>query len=204
MDGKAHWNLKYEQGLPSLAKPDPFFLSAYERFAPPSFPDASVALDVAGGLGRHALWLATRAWLVTVVDVSSVAIERLSQSADQLGLRLNLHTGDASEYDFGVARFDLIILFYHLDRSLFPRIVSALKPAGLVICKMAVSWGPESSATTADAKLLHRGELVSQFPGFCVMDHRERPVRERGVVELVARKRSNLAPNMSPSLNEDQ
>jgi 2-polyprenyl-3-methyl-5-hydroxy-6-metoxy-1,4-benzoquinol methylase len=188
VDSKAHWNLKYEQGLPSLTKPDPFFLSAYGRFVHPSFPDAGVALDVAGGLGRHALWLASRAWRVNVVDVSSVAIEKLSQSAGQLGLKLGLHLGDASDYDFGVGRFDLIILFYHLDRSLFPRIVSALKPAGLVICKMAMSWGSEVAAATTDAKLLRRGELVSLFPGFCVMNHGERPARERGVVELVARK----------------
>ena len=27
-----HWDLKYEQGLPSLEKPDPFYLSAFDQF----------------------------------------------------------------------------------------------------------------------------------------------------------------------------
>jgi 2-polyprenyl-3-methyl-5-hydroxy-6-metoxy-1,4-benzoquinol methylase len=51
-------------------EPDPFFLSAYEQFVEPSFPHAGVALDLACGLGRHALWLADRSWQVTAVDLS--------------------------------------------------------------------------------------------------------------------------------------
>jgi hypothetical protein len=64
----AFWDLKYEQGLPSLTTPDPFFVSAYEWFVQPSFSNAGMALDLAGGLGRHALWLANRKWRVTVVE----------------------------------------------------------------------------------------------------------------------------------------
>lgn len=30
---KAGWNRQYEQGLPSLAEPDPFFIFAYGHFA---------------------------------------------------------------------------------------------------------------------------------------------------------------------------
>ena len=31
-------------------------------------------MDLACGLGRHALWLASRSWQVSVIDVSDVAI----------------------------------------------------------------------------------------------------------------------------------
>src|SRR5207302_9542298 len=65
-DQRARWDIKYEQGLPSLTEPDPFFISAYERFVSPSLAKPGVALDLAGGLGRHALWLASRNWRVTV------------------------------------------------------------------------------------------------------------------------------------------
>jgi SAM-dependent methyltransferase len=160
-DSSALWDLKYRQGLPSLTKPDPFFLSAYQRFVHPSYRNAGMALDLAGGLGRHALWLANRNWRVTVVDVSSVAIEKLSQAADQLNLTLSLLAKDAAEYDFVPERFDLIMLFYHLDRSLFSKIVSALKPAGLVICKMAIRWGSESAERISHDNLLAKDELVS-------------------------------------------
>src|ERR1700688_1077520 len=97
-DQRARWDSKYEQGLPSLTEPDPFFISAYERFVTPSLPKPSVArvaLDLAGGLGRHALWLASRSWQVTVVDVSDVAIGKLRQAALELNVKLELLVGDA-------------------------------------------------------------------------------------------------------------
>ena len=57
---RARWDLKYEQGLPSLVQADPFFISAYGQFVDQYFPNAGVALDLACGLGRHALWLASK------------------------------------------------------------------------------------------------------------------------------------------------
>jgi SAM-dependent methyltransferase len=190
-DQRARWDSKYEQGLPSLTEPDPFFISAYERFVNPSLPKPGVvraALDLAGGLGRHALWLASRGWQVTVVDVSDVAIGKLRQAAVELNVNVDLFAGDAAEYKLEPAQFDLIVLFYHLDRSLFPRIVSALKPGGLLICKMSLRWDSGERLTTASANPLHRNELPSLVPELDVLHHEERPVRDRGVVEFVGRK----------------
>ena len=187
-DQRARWDIKYEQGLPSLTEPDPFFISAYERFVNPSLPKPGVALDLAGGLGRHALWLASRSWQVTVVDVSDVAIGKLRQAAVELNVNVDLFVGDAAEYKFEPARFDLIVLFYHLDRSLFSKIVSALKPGGLLICKMSLRWDSGESLTTAITNPLHRNELPSLVPDLDVLHHEERPVRDRGVVEFVGRK----------------
>jgi SAM-dependent methyltransferase len=185
---RARWDIKYEQGLPSLTEPDPFFISAYERFVNPSVPKPGAALDLAGGLGRHALWLASRSWQVTVVELSDVAIGKLSQAALELNVNVNLIAGDAAQYNFEPAQFDLIVLFYHLDRSLFPRIVSALKPGGLLICKMSLRWDSGKSSTTANTNPLHRNELPSLVPELDVLHHEERPVRDRGVIEFVGRK----------------
>jgi hypothetical protein len=44
-DRRLEWDLKYEQGLPSLTGPDPFFISAYEKFVVSSFPQAGAALE---------------------------------------------------------------------------------------------------------------------------------------------------------------
>jgi SAM-dependent methyltransferase len=185
---KASWDLKYEQGLPSLTEPDPFFVSTYETFVEQAFPHAGVALDLAGGLGRHALWLAVRSWQVTVVDLSQVAIGKLSQAALEQRVKLELLVEDASEYNFEPARFDLIVLFYHLDRDLFPKIVSALKPGGLLICKMSLRWKSDGAIATANTNPLDRNELPSLVPELLALHHEERPVRDRGVVELIGRK----------------
>jgi tellurite methyltransferase len=108
---RSHWNLKYEQGLPSLENPDPFFVSAFNQFVADQFPNGGAALDLAGGVGRHALWLAKRNWRVTVVDISEVAIHKLDQKALQLNLRLDLFALDATEYQFEPGHFDLIVMF---------------------------------------------------------------------------------------------
>jgi SAM-dependent methyltransferase len=185
---RAHWDLKYEQGLPSLTQPDPFFISAYWQFVDQSFPDAGVALDLACGLGRHALWMTSRHWRVSGVDVSDVAIGKLSQAALELNVNLDLFVGDAAEYKFEPTRFDLIVLFYHLDRNLFPKIVSALKPGGLLICKMSLQWDSDGGLAAVNADLLGRNELPSLVPELHVLYQEERPVRGRGVVEFIGRK----------------
>jgi SAM-dependent methyltransferase len=190
IDKKAHWDRKYEEGLPSLTRPDPFFVSTYERHVAPSFPNAGLALDLAAGLGRHALWLADRGWQVSAVDISGVAIGKLSQAAGRLNVKMNLFTGDAAEYKFEPELFDLIVLYYHLDRSLFSKIISALNPGGLFLCKMPMHWGSEIALPRANLKLLYQDEIVSLLPGLQVIDHHERPVRDRGVVEIAARKPS--------------
>lgn len=101
---RAHWNLKYEQDLTSLTQPDPFFISAYGQFVAQSFPSAGVALDLACGVGRHALWLASRDWQVSGVDLSDGAIGKLSQAALELNANLDLSVGDAAEYKFEPTR----------------------------------------------------------------------------------------------------
>ena len=57
---RALWDRKYKEGLPSLTKPDPLFVSAYDALVSQSFPNAGKALDLVSGLGRHALWLARK------------------------------------------------------------------------------------------------------------------------------------------------
>lgn len=185
---RSHWDLKYEQGLPSLEKPDPFFLSAFDQFVASSFPNGGAALDLAGGIGRHALWLALRHWQVTVVDISEIAIRKLGQKAQLLDLTLNLLALDTKEYAFVPASFDLIVMFYHLDRVICPQVLSALKPGGFLICKSSVSWDFYEAVAPANLRPLAKGEILTLFPELHVLNHQERPVRDRGVAEYVGKK----------------
>jgi SAM-dependent methyltransferase len=186
---RSHWDVKYEQGLPSLEEPDPFFLSAFDQFVANSFSDGGTALDLAGGIGRHALWLAKRNWRVTVVDISEVAIRKLDQKAQQLGLTMNLFALDAKEYAFEPAIFDLVVMFYHLDRDICPQVLSTLKPGGFLICKSSVCWDSYEGIAPANIRPLAKGEILSLFPELPVLHHQERPVRDRGVAEYVGKKR---------------
>ena len=185
---RSQWDTKYEHGLPSLEKPDPFFLSAFDQFVADPFPNGGTALDLGGGIGRHALWLAKRNWQVTVVDISEVAIRKLDQKARQLDLTLDLFALDAREYQFKPACFDLIVMFYHFDRAICPSVLSTLKPSGLLICKSSLSWDFYERSDPLSIRPLTRNEILSMLPGLQVMSHQERPVRNRGVVEYVGKK----------------
>lgn len=48
--------------------------------------EPGVAVDIACGNGRNALWLARRGWRVTGVDISSVALKRAQGRAGELGV----------------------------------------------------------------------------------------------------------------------
>jgi SAM-dependent methyltransferase len=186
---RSHWDLKYEQGLPSLEKPDPFFLRAFDQFVGSSFPRGGAALDLAGGIGRHALWLAKKNWQVTVVDISEVAIRKLGQKAQLLDLTLNLLALDAQEYTFAPASFDLIVMFYHLDRDICPQVLSTLKPGGFLICKSSVCWDdPYEGVAPANLRPLAKGEILTLFPELSVLHHQDRRGRDRGVADYVGKK----------------
>ncbi len=181
-----------EQGLPSLEKPDPFYLSAFDQFVADLFPNGGTALDLAGGIGRHALWLAKRNWQVTVVDISEVAIRKLEQRAQGLDLTLELLSLDVKEYPFKPASFDLIVMFYHFDRNICPKILLTLKPGGFLICKSSLSWDFYEGTAPVSIRPLARGEILSILLGLQVTHHQERPVRDRGVVEYVGKKSSGV------------
>jgi SAM-dependent methyltransferase len=105
-------------------------------------------------------------------------------------VRLDLIVGDASDYKFEPPRFDLIVLFYHTDRSLFPQLAPALNPGGLLLCKLSLRWDTAASLTAVRTDPLNRNELPSLFPDLDALYHLERPVRDRGVAEFVGRKGS--------------
>jgi SAM-dependent methyltransferase len=183
----SHWDRKYERGLPSLEHPDPFFVTAFDSFVTSAFPLGGNALDVAGGLGRHALFLAQRKWKVTTVDISQVAIRTLGQKAQQLGVTLDMFALDAKDYLFASNQFDLIVMFYHFDRGLTSKVLSSLKPGGVLVCKSYMMWTRYEGTAPRNLQPLKNGELLSMLPGLQVLHHQERPVRNHGVVEYVGR-----------------
>jgi 2-polyprenyl-3-methyl-5-hydroxy-6-metoxy-1,4-benzoquinol methylase len=79
MDEKASWNKKYSEGSHASLEPDPFLVSACQEFL--SGQRAGSALDVAGGVGRHAIWLARRGWRVRLLDISEIGIGLAEKNA---------------------------------------------------------------------------------------------------------------------------
>jgi SAM-dependent methyltransferase len=69
------------------------------------------AIDLGGGEGRNAVWLAKRGWKVTTVDISSVGLAKAARLADDHGVSIELVEADATTWE-SEAPVDLVLLSY--------------------------------------------------------------------------------------------
>ena len=96
-------------------------------------------LDVAAGRGRHALFLASHGFQVDAVDRDESALEHLSASAPRhtstaIATKiLDLEQPAPYAPTLGTDVYDVILVFFYLHRPLFPAIMDALKPGGVLV-----------------------------------------------------------------------
>lgn len=186
---RSRWNERHEKEPEGFREPDEFFVRACDEFATPAFPNGADALDVAGGPGRHALYLAARGWRATLVDISEVAIAQAKQRAAERGLSITAVAGECAAFDFSRQRYDLIAVFYFLERELFPALFGALRSGGLLIYKtytveqLALGGGPADRA-----HLLQTNELLWAFAQMDILHYHE-SAGENATAELVARRK---------------
>lgn len=194
------WDRRYSQGSHLSRRPDPFLVQAFEGYLEAEFPEGGTALDVAGGIGRHAIWLARRNWKATLVDVSEVGLEIGRKHAGRFAAQIEFVAADlkqllsdrrrAAGSPLQHSAYDLVMVFFYLERGLFPQLIRSLKPGGFLIYKtytvdqMKFPGGP-----THPLHLLKRNELLRAFSSLRVLQYRE-TIHDRGVAELLARKKT--------------
>jgi 2-polyprenyl-3-methyl-5-hydroxy-6-metoxy-1,4-benzoquinol methylase len=189
LDEKASWNKRYSERSHSSLEPDPFLVSAYDEFLFGTTP--GLALDVAGGVGRHAIWLAQRGWRVKLLDISEIGIQQAEENAKRTGTAGSISTEIRdlnTTRDLGREQYDLVVVFFYLQRELFPALAAALKPVGHLIYKTYTTEQQRFAGGPSHPMfLLESNELLHAFPSLRVLHYHE-TIQERGVAELVARK----------------
>jgi len=108
------------------------FLVDYWRALP-----VGKALDVAAGRGRHALYLAARGFSIEAIDRDMQALNELSAAAQGRQLP-NVHVRsidleDSSHEPLPQEAYDAILVFFYLYRPLFPSLLGALRPGGVLM-----------------------------------------------------------------------
>jgi SAM-dependent methyltransferase len=134
-----------------------------------------VALDLACGLGHNALWLARQGYRVLAVDGSMVGLRRgLAAVRDQgLAGQVRFAQADLDCFRPPAGCCDLVCVLRFLNRDLFPWLIAALRPGGLlVVATLNWRWS-DTSPDTDPEYLLKPGELLRAFPGLQVIDHLE-------------------------------
>jgi SAM-dependent methyltransferase len=127
-----------------------------------------LALDLASGAGRHALFLAEQGWQVRALDGSRVGIDRMLDEARGRGVadRIDARLCDLESDAFALEAesFDLVCDFYFLHRPLFAQIRRAVRPGGLFVAAIHVEDVAGSEAP--HSFLLAPGELRGLVDGW--------------------------------------
>lgn len=150
---REHWNARYRE-RPELAAPSSFLLSLDDVL-----PRTGRALDVAGGSGRNALWLAGRGLDVTLSDFSAEGLAIARRVAHERGVALNTLETDLEQAPFPAGPWDVITCFYFLHRPLFAAIERALAPGGFLVFAHSTRKNLERHPRPGPRHLLDEGEL---------------------------------------------
>jgi rhodanese-related sulfurtransferase len=155
-------------------------------------PRRGRALDVASGRGRHALLLAAAGVRVRAVDRDLARIASLSATAQRLDLPVQAEVLDleTAAVDLGTEVYDLVLVVHYLRRPLFPSLVRALAPGGLLLCETFTTAQAARGKPTNPDFLLEKGELVRLVRPLEVLRQREGEFEGRMVASVAARKAS--------------
>ncbi len=129
------WDARYREAAEGRAtvwslEPNEWVVEALAELTP------GVAVDLAAGEGRNALWLASRGWRVTAVDFAGVGLAAGAARAEQLGVVVSWQKADATTWA-AAEPVDLVLIAYlQLPRAELARVISnaasALAPGGIL------------------------------------------------------------------------
>lgn len=150
------------------------------------------ALDVATGLGRNALLLASAGYDVCAVDISPTALAIAARRAVRRGLRVRWVEADLDTYRFPKARYHVVVNTFFLKRRLIPALQEAVRPGGVMILETHLESPIPDVGPRGPAHRLKKGELQRRFRNWEILYLEEGLFREggrsRALGRIVARK----------------
>jgi SAM-dependent methyltransferase len=169
--------------------PSPFIVEWTERIARERGRSLR-ALDVAMGCGRNAIALAQAGFLTFGVDISLDAVREARSVALAGGVRVEGWCADLTRYPLPRGRFDLVVVCHYLQRDLFPALLDAVVPGGIVLYETFTTRQRElGRRPTSPDHLLEPGELRERFDGFDRLFYEEVAAAD-AVARIAARARS--------------
>jgi rhodanese-related sulfurtransferase len=155
-----------------------------------------LALDLAMGNGRNAIYLAARGFDVDCVDVDPDVVARARCSARKLGTPIRAVVGNVEDgtYILPIEAYDVIVVFHYLHRPLFNDIREGLKPGGVVVYETFTTEQERFGPPRNPAFLLRPGELKQTFADWEILRYHEGVEPEnattapRALAGIIARK----------------
>jgi len=161
------------------------------HFLPPG-----LALDLAMGEGRNAIYLAARGFDVDGVDTNPDSVAQARAAARQLGTPIRTIIGNLEDgtYIIPIETYNVILSFNYLHRPLFKEIRDGLLPGGVVVFQTFTSEQVKYGRPRNPDFLLEPGELKDVFHDYEILHYRELtgPSRDsdklRAIAGIVAKK----------------
>jgi tellurite methyltransferase len=155
VEDKERWNKKYQDmQIPN----EPIKLISDHMH----LTTGKQALDIACGMGKHSKYLASLGFEIDALDISSVAIEKLKGTPHVNALEVDFDT-----YILKNNTYDLIVCTYYLERKLFPQMINALKPNGIILMETFLHDKENERAPSNPLFRLNKGELEAYFSKKC-------------------------------------
>ncbi len=180
------WDKRYRQGSYQTRTHPTELLAAWL----PRLPRGR-ALDVACGAGRNALYLAEAGYEVDAIDISSVALDRLRETAQARGVKITCIETDLESGELPNQRYDLIVMARYTQPSLIPRLIGLLRTDGHFLCEEHLANDRDVSGTSDPAFRMAPNELLKLAADLRVLFYKEAIVddpdgRQSALAQLVA------------------
>jgi SAM-dependent methyltransferase len=153
---RGRWDQKHREAE-FLSEPAAFLIEC-RPYLPPGR-----ALDLACGLGANALYLAREDFEVEAFDWSVEALRKLTAAARVKRRGIGAVACDVTRFPLPRERYDVLLCFRFLDRSLWPSMVEALRPGGALLIETFNRRYLERRADFPKEYCLEEGELLRAF-----------------------------------------
>jgi len=133
----------------------------------PLIPMPGPVLDLAAGSGRHAAILVERGYHVVAVDRDTAGLRAHFAAVSAVEIR-EVDLEDGAPWRLG-GGFTGIVVTNYLHRPLFPALVQALAPGGVLIYETFMAGNERFGRPSNPDFLLRPGELLQAFAALTVV-----------------------------------
>ena len=183
LNDKAKWDVKYRTSAYTNSREPCEWLNDNAD----CLTGKGLALDIASGEGRNAVFAAEKGYQTLAIDVSVVGLDKARVLAKEKGVTIETRAADLDDWQFKQNAFDLVLCFNFLDRQIFPGIRNTLKPGGLIFYEtFTVDYLKYSNFKKK--WVLKHNELLEVFSEFRILRYREIDHDNKAFASLVALK----------------
>jgi tellurite methyltransferase len=193
VNSKIKWNSKHKERLDQWNEP----------VVNPRLQNLSAnlyggkALDMACGLGANSLFLARLNYQVEAIDISDVAINFVQEQAKKNQLNIHSFVCDLTEFEninWPKNYFNLVVMTYYLDRSLFPVVKSLVQQDGYFFMETFYQTSQKQQKGVSNQYKLQSNELLSEFSDWKILFFEEN--EQEGRQTIFCQKVPQLMPGI--------